>query len=93
VTWSIKQSLIRTEPPHVLWSGVTLRNLTDDDFRTAIRAAEAMGDDVYESIGTPDQQPLSSIDKARLIVGAVIKEMDRRKWDDSGGKPENTTEQ
>lgn len=81
MTWSLKAHGIRTQPPHVLWSGVTLRNLTDDDFRTAIRAAEAMGDDVYESIGTPDQQPLSSIDKARLIVGAVIKEMTRRKWE------------
>ena len=85
MTWSLKANLIRTEPTHVLWNGTFLRNLPDEDFKTAIRAAEAMGDDVYESIGTPDQQPLSSIDKARLIVGAVIAEMTRREWTDSGG--------
>lgn len=93
MTWSIKAHGIRTEPPHVLWSGTFLRNLTDDDFKTAIRAAEAFGDDVYESIGTSDQVTLSTIDKARLIVGAVIVEMTRRGWDDSGGAPEITTTQ
>jgi hypothetical protein len=91
MTWSLKPHGIRTEPPHVLWSDTFLRNLSDDDFRAAIRAAEAMGDDVYESIGTPDQQPLGSIGKAKLIVGAVIGEMTRRGWQDSGGEKKAET--
>jgi len=89
MTWSIRKSLIRTEPPHVLWNDTFLRALSDDDFKAAIRAAEAFGDDVYESIGMPDQPPTttSQIDMARLIVGRVVEEMSRRGWDDSGGVP------
>jgi hypothetical protein len=87
MTWSLKPHGVRTEPPHVLWNGTFLPALSDADFKAAIRAAEAFGDDVCEGIGTEDQQPNATVNLATHVVGAVIKEMSRRGWSDSGGPP------
>lgn len=79
MSWSIKPSLIRTEPPHVLWNETFLRQLSDDDFRAAIIAANALGDDTVTNVS--EGRGAIMVPEATLIVGAIIKEMSRRGWD------------
>lgn len=79
MSWSLKPHGIRTEPPHVLWSETFLPKLSDDDFRSAIRAANALADDLVMSVA--QGRGASMIAEATLITGAVLKEMSRRGWD------------
>ena len=46
MTWSIARSKLVGGQPIVRWKEKPLRQLGDVDFRDAVRAADALGDDV-----------------------------------------------
>lgn len=81
MTWSLRLHGLRTEPPHVLWDDTFLPKLSDDDFRKAIRAAESLGDDTVTNV--VHGRGAIMVPEATIIVGAVIKEMTRRNWEDT----------
>lgn len=82
MTWSITRSKIVGGQPIVKWNEVPLRALSDEDFVTAVRAADALGDDVVKQVTQhPVGGGVSMAAEADLVVMAVMKEMERRGQD------------
>lgn len=84
MTWSVTRSKLVGGQPIVCWDTKPLRQLSTADFRAAIESAMALGDDTIASVAneTPSN---SMVPEATVIVGAVVKEMTRRDWDDARG--------
>lgn len=84
MTWSVTHSGIVGGQPIVCWDAKPLRQLSTADFRAAIEAAMALGDDTITSVA--NETPANSmVPEATAIVGAVVKEMGRRGWEDARG--------
>jgi hypothetical protein len=79
MSWSITKPVIRGGNPIVRWHGEPLGKLTDEQFAEAVRAAEALGEDIVDEAAnngpTGDSaRPL----RAASIVAGVVREMERR---------------
>lgn len=80
MTWSISKSKIVGGDAVVKWGDKPLRQLSPAEFETAVRAAEALGDDVMTeaSANGPGSPRSRMADEAAVIVRAVMREMERR---------------
>lgn len=92
MTWSITKSRIVGGDAIVKWNDTPLRQLGDDEFRTATEAANALGECVM--LDATGARPGLEIQAARadLIVRAVMKEMERRQVVASEGVRERVNE-
>lgn len=84
MTWSVSRSKLVGGQPIVCWDGKPLRQLSVADFRASIEAAMSLGDDTITSV--VNETPANSmVPEATVIVGAVVREMTRRGWEDARG--------
>lgn len=90
MTWSITPPVLRGGKPVLRWDGKPLRALSDEEFTTAITAANALGDDVVTeaSKNGPGNPMARMAGEASSIIAAIVIEMTRRGWNDSDGNPE-----
>lgn len=79
MTWSVTPSRLVGGHPIIRWNDTNLSALSAADFTDAVKAAEALGDDVVKQVEqNPTGGGVSLAGEADAILLAIMREMDRR---------------